>query len=391
MRFERDDGEDELYNTFRRLGEESLSTDVAEREKDGVFRREDWLLCAGHGLQGLILPARHGGGGRDAGAYVRAMEGLGHGCADNGLLMSLGAQILSVQVPIWQFGDEEQCRRYLPGFASGRLVGGNAMTEPETGSDALALRTTAERDGDGYRITGRKCYVTNAPLADVFVVYASIDLALGFTGVTAFLVERDDGGVVVKDGGAKMGLRTAPWGEVELDGCRVPASRRLGAEKQGSAVFARSMAWERALLLAPWLGVMRREIDLCVRHCRRRRQFGKHIGHFQSVSNRLVDMWIRWEVARMLTYRAAAELGTTGPYFFPEVAKLYASEAAVDTFTGALQLYGALGYTAGGRVERNLRDALGMTVSSGTSDMQRVIIASRLGIPWPERVDGGSG
>lgn len=391
MRFEWDDGEDGLYRDFRRLGEESLSKDVTERDRAGVFSHDDWMLCAERGALGLLLPPEYAGAGCDPVAYVRAMEGLGYGCLDNGLMMAMGAHILAAEVPVWKFGDEDQRRTYLPGLAAGRLIGANAMTEPDSGSDALSLATTAERDGGFYRLTGRKRYVTNAPVADVFVVYATVDPNLGFTGVTAFLVERGDPGVSVKEQAEKMGLRTARWGEVELDACRIPASRRLGAEKQGAAIFAQTMAWERALLLAPWLGVMRREIDECVRHCRRRRRFGKHIGHFQSVSNRIVDMRIRWEISRMLIYRAAAELDGPEPTIFPEVGKLYVSEAAAEIFTSAMQVYGALGYTADGRTERNLRDALGMTISSGTSDMQRVIISGKLGITWPDTDGSGDG
>ncbi|MFC6879224.1 MULTISPECIES: acyl-CoA dehydrogenase family protein [Actinomadura] len=391
MRFEWSDGQDGLYRDFRRLGEESLGKDVTERDRAGVFGRDDWTLCAERGVLGLLLPPSYGGAGRDPVAYARAMEGLGYGCLDNGLLMAMGAHTLAAEVPIWKFGDEDQRRRYLPELAAGRLIGANAMTEPESGSDALSLATTAERDGGFYRLTGRKRYVTNAPIADVFVVYATVDRELGFTGVTAFLVERGDAGVSVKEQSEKMGLRTARWGEVEFDACRIPASRRLGAERRGASIFALTMAWERSLLLAPWLGVMQREIDECVRHCRRRRQFGKHIGHFQSVSNRIVDMRIRWELSRMLLYRAAAELDGPDGTIFPEASKLYVSETATDVFTSAMQIYGALGYASDGRTERNLRDAHGMTISSGTSDMQRVVIAGKLGITWPDTEGSGDG
>jgi alkylation response protein AidB-like acyl-CoA dehydrogenase len=385
MRFELDEAQRALYERFRRLGEAGLSADVVDRDKVSRFSHADWEHCAEHGVQGLLLPTEYGGGGHSAVEYVSAMEGLGHGCPDNGLLMSLGAHILAVEVPILAFGDEDQRVRYLPRLAAGTAIGANAMTEPGTGSDALALTTTAERAAGGYRLTGRKCYVTNAPVADVFVVYATVDPELGFTGVTAFLVERDDGGLSVVEGEEKLGLRTAPWGVLELDGCFVPNSRVLGAVKQGAAVFARSMAWERALLMAPWLGVLRRETAECVGYSRRRRQFGKHIGHFQSVSHRLVDLHLREELCRMVTYRAAHALTTEDAGYLPEMSKLYTSEAVVEAFTAAGQIYGALGYTAGSRVERNLRDAIGMTISSGTSDLQRKIIAGRLGLSWPER------
>ncbi|MBO2445662.1 acyl-CoA dehydrogenase family protein [Actinomadura barringtoniae] len=389
MRVEWNDRQDELYRDYRALGEESLGKDVTERDRTGEFNHDDWTLCAERGVLGLILPTEYGGSGCDPLTYVRAMEGLGYGCLDNGLMMAMGAHVLAAELPIWKYGDEDQRRAYLPGLAAGRLIGANAMTEPGSGSDALSLVTRAERDGDFYRLTGRKRYVTNAPIADVFVVYATVDPELGFNGVTAFLVERGDAGVTVHEQAEKMGLRTARWGEVELDECRIPAPRRLGAERQGAAIFARTMEWERSLLLAPWLGVMEREIDACTLHSRRRRQFGKHVGHFQSVSNRIVDMRIRWEISRMLLYRAATDLGEPETSIFPETGKLYVSEAAAEIFTSVMQVYGAIGYTSDGHTERDLRDALGMTLSSGTSDMQRVIIAGKLGITWPDT--GGSG
>jgi alkylation response protein AidB-like acyl-CoA dehydrogenase len=371
------DSHAELFEDLKKLGAE-LQEDISERDRSGTFDHEGWKRYAELGIHGLLVPSVYGGSGYDPPRYVHIMEELGFSCPDNGLLMALGAHILAVELPIAEFGNEEQRASYLPALASGQLIGAHAMTEPGTGSDALALTATARRDGDRYVLDGYKRYITNAPVADVFLVYATVDRALGFTGVTAFLVERGDIGVTVTPGSEKLGLRTASWGDVVLDGCRVPASRRLGAEKQGAAIFARTMVFERALILAPWLGVMRRELDECVRYCRSRRQFGKHIGHFQSVSNRLVDMQMRWELARLIIRSAAAQLTGPDTGIHPELSKLYTSEAA-------LQIYGALGYTHDGRVERNLRDALGMTLSSGSSDMQRSIVAGRMGLTWPDR------
>jgi alkylation response protein AidB-like acyl-CoA dehydrogenase len=390
MRTDEDESQQGLFEDFRRLGAE-LGRDVRDRDRDGAFSREDWKRAAEHGVQGLLVPKQYGGSERGAADYVRAMEGLGYGCADNGLFLALGAHILAVEMPLIEFGTQEQRSAYLPALADGQAVGANAMTESTTGSDALALTASARREGDSYVLNGRKRYVTNAPVADLLVVYATVAPALGFTGVTAFLVERGDVGLVVREDEDKLGLRTTAWGEVELTDCRIPSSRRLGAEKQGSAIFARSMAWERALILAPWLGVMRREIDECVSYARRRRQFGRHIGHFQAVAHRLVDMKIRAEISRLTTYRAAAGLADGEPGIFPELNKLYTSEAAVEVCSQALQIHGALGYTMASRAGRNLRDAVGMTISSGTSDMQRNIIASRLGLAWPETDTDGSG
>ncbi|AOW88296.1 acyl-CoA dehydrogenase family protein [Streptomyces olivaceus] len=384
MTSKRNDSHAELFEDLRKLGAE-LREGITGRDRSAAFDHEGWKRYAELGVQGLLVPTAYGGRGYDPTRYADVMEELGFNCPDNGLLMALGAHILAVGLPIAEFGDEEQRTAYLPALASGRTIGAHAMTEPGTGSDALALTATARRDGDHYLLDGHKRYITNAPVADLFLVYATIDRSLGFTGVTAFLVERGDAGITVTPGSEKLGLRTASWGDVVLDGCRIPASRRLGAEKQGAAVFARTMAFERALILAPWLGVMRRELEECVRYCRRRRQFGKHIGHYQSVSNRLVDMRMRWELSRLIIRSAAAELDGSDAGVQPELSKLYTSEAAVEMFTSALQIYGALGYTHDNSAERNLRDALGMTLSSGASDMQRSVVAARMGLTWPDR------
>jgi len=389
MRTDRDEDPDGLFETFRRLGTE-LGSDVRERDRDSLFGQADWARAGENGVQGLLVPVPYGGSGESPVNYVKAMEGLGYGCADNGLFLALGAHILAAEIPLIEFGSESQRSTYLPALARGRAIGANAMTEPATGSDALALATHAERDGEDYVLNGLKCYVTNAPVAGLFIVYATIDPALGFTGATAFLVERGDAGLTVREGDEKVGLRTAAWGEVELMDCRIPAARRLGMEKQGSAIFSRTMAWERALILAPWIGVMQRELDDCISYARRRRQFGRHIGFFQAVAHRLVDMQVHCEIARLTTRRAAEALADGNTGILPELTKLYLSEAAVAVCSQALQIYGALGYTGSSSAGRNLRDAVGMTISSGTSDIQRNIIASRLGLAWPEHeADGG--
>ena len=391
MQFDWDERQESLYLSFRELGERTHRTDMAERDLQAAFNHEGWKLCADNGVLRLLLPAAYGGCEHDPVTYAHAMEGLGYGCEDNGLLLSLSAHTLAVEVPILRFGDEPQRSKYLPGLGAGRLIGANAMTEPATGSDALALSTVAVKDGSSYRLTGRKICVTNAPIADVFIVYATVNPELGFSGVTAFLVESGDTGVTIKNGPAKMGMRTSPWGELELDECRATASRRLGRERQGSAIFAQAMAWERALLLSPWLGVMDRVIDQTISYSRQRRQFGKHIGHFQSVSNRIVDMRVTLEASRLLTYRAAYALRSHATGIMPEISKLHASESAVAILAGALQTYGALGYTEAGHLERHMRDVIGLTISSGTADMQRVIVSSKLGIAWPETHSSGQG
>ncbi|MFH8568041.1 acyl-CoA dehydrogenase family protein [Streptomyces sp. NPDC017993] len=376
------------------FGAAELGGDLEEREKTQTLQPGDWQRCADAGVFSLAVPTEYGGQGLDPLSCALALEGLGRGCRDNGLLISVGAHIWAMQLPLLHFGTEEQKRRYLPALMDGRSVGAHAITESEAGSDALSLTARARREGDRYILDGTKRFVTNAPLADVFLVYATVNPDLGFTGVTAFLVDRDQEGVTVETRFEKAGLRTAPWGEITLSGCAVPLTRRLGAEKQGSKILARAMAWERSLILAPLLGTMQRQIDECVQHARSRVQFGTHIGRFQSVANSIVDMQVRLEAAKLLSYRAAWGLSQGTSSVFPEAAQLSTSESAVQTFLDALQVFGGLGYTTESDVERNLRDALGTRISSGTSDMQRKVMAEKLGItvaarrPSPRQTGG---
>ncbi|MFJ9468112.1 acyl-CoA dehydrogenase family protein [Streptomyces caniferus] len=378
------------------LGANGLGAELAERDRTQRLQPGDWQRCADAGVFALAVPEEYGGLGLDPLSCALALEGLGRGCRDNGLLIAVGAHIWAMELPLLAFGTEEQKRHYLPALVDGRAVGAHAITEGEAGSDALSLTTRARREGDHYVLDGTKRFITNAPLADVFIVYATLNADLGFTGVTAFLVDRDLDGVTVETRFEKAGLRTAPWGEVTLTGCRVPVTRRLGAEKQGSKILSTAMAWERSLILAPLLGTMQRQIDQCAQYARSRVQFGTNIGRFQAVSHRIVDMQVRLEAAKLLTYRAAWSLTEDDTSsVFPEAAQLSTSESAVQTFLDAMQVFGGLGYTTDTDVERNLRDALGTRISSGTSDMQRKVMADKLGITvkarrrTPEGTGGG--
>lgn len=356
------------------------TADLPDREPDGVFSQAAWDALAAEGVLGLPLPKEYGGLGHTPVSCAYAMEGIGYGCRDNGLLLSAGAHIWAVSVPVWQFGSCEQRSRLLPELASGQLIGAHALTEPEAGSDALALRTLARRDAGGYVLSGRKRFVTNGPVADIFLVYATIDPKLGFTGVTTFLVDRDLPGLRVTPDRPKSGFRTTPWAELVLEEVRVTDAHRLGREKQGRSVFKTAMAWERALILAPFLGAMQRQIEECLRYARQRRQFGQRIGSFQAVTHTIAEMQLRLESARLLTYRAAHDLANGTDSFFPELAKLHTSEAAVQTFMDALTLHGGHGYTVDAGIERDLRDALGTRISSGTSAIHRTLVAGKLGL-----------
>ena len=358
-----------------------LDQDLATREEAGQFPRQAWRACAQFGIQGLPVPTELGGGGADMLTTALVMEALGYGCHDNGLIFSLNAQMWSLELPLVKFGTPAQQLAYLPRLVSGDLIGVHAMTEPDSGSDAFAMRTRAERRGDHYVLNGTKLYITNAPVSDVVLVFASDPGQPKLTGISAFLVEKGTPGFTVTRSLEKMGLRTSPMGEVVLDGCLIPAENRLGPEGAGMAIFNSSMTWERSCILASAVGVMQRQLESCVGYARVRKQFGQPIGKFQAVAGKMADMYLRLEAARLLVYQAAW-LGQQGKPALAEAAaaKLFTSEAWVASSLDAIQIHGAYGYMKESGIERDLRDAVASTIYSGTSEIQRVILARMLGL-----------
>ncbi len=370
---------------FRRAVSEfaagSLNVDVDARTRDGEFRRDLWKACADFGLLGLPVPAEYGGSAQDLPTAVLAMEALGYGCRDQGLLFSLHAHLWAVVMPVLAFADAGVRARLLPGLIDGTLIGAHAISEPEAGSNGYAMRATATKVGDDYVLNGTKTWVTNAPIADVFVVFATVNAKRGMFGVTGFLIEKGTPGLRVSAPFRKMGLTTSPMSEVLLDDCRVPASHRLGKEGQGAAIFNHSMGWERSCILASQLGGMEHQLDQALTYAKTREQFGKPIGDFQLVASKLVDMKLRLETSRLLLYRTAWKQ-TQGEDITADAAmvKLYLSEAAVQSALDAIQIHGGNGYMAEYGVERDLRDAVGGRLYSGTSEIQRLIIARAMGL-----------
>src|SRR5579863_8741913 len=254
MEFSLSDEQRELKEAAAAFARAKLNQDLAERDEAGEFSLGAWQACARFGIQGLPVPAELGGGGSDILTTVLVMEALGYGCHDNGLLFSLNAQMWSVELPLVTFGTPAQQRAYLPGMMSGDIIGAHGMTEPGAGSDALHMRTRAERRGDHYLLKGTKQYITNAPVADVLLVYAADPGRPGLAGLSAFLVKAATPGLAVSSSFEKMGLRTSPMGEITLQDCLVPAESRLGPEGAGMAIFNSSMDWERSCLFASTVG-----------------------------------------------------------------------------------------------------------------------------------------
>lgn len=360
---------------------DELGADLREHDRDGTFARADWQRCAARGVLGSHVPEAYGGAGLDAVSTLLTIEAIGYGCRDNGLTLALGGQIWSVQEPILVYGSEEQKQRWLPRLCSGELIGAHGVTEEQAGSDVFSLQTTATPTDDGYLLNGHKTYIGMAPESDVAVVLANTDPEAGKWGVSAFIVEADSDGFSQSAPRAKSGTRTNPLGDLVLEDCFVPRDNLLGKEGIGVSLFTRTIGWERAFIHAGHLGSMQYLLEKCVAYARERQQFGKPIGKFQSVSNRIADMRTRIETSRLLMYRVASMKDRSlDAALESAMAKLHIAEALLACAADAVRIHGARGYLEEFEIERELRDALGGVIYAGTSDIQRNVIAGLLGL-----------
>ena len=371
-----------LRDSIVKFARGQLNEGVIERDRAGTFSRELWRKCGAMGLLGLPVPEAYGGSDADPLTCAIALEALGFGCRDGGLVFSLSAHLLACVVPVWKHGTIAQRDRYLAGLCNGNLVGAHAITEPDSGSDTFAMRLHAERDGAGWRLNGSKTFISNGPEADLVVVFAITDAQKRFHGgVTAFLVDRDVPGFSSGQRFAKMGLRTSPVGELIFDNAFLPDDAVLGVVGGGASVFGTAMEWERALLVAAHVGTIERLLETTVAYARSRSQFGQMIGKFQAVAHKAADMKVQLEAARLLVYRTATRLTTSRSISLDaSMTKLFVSETLVKVALDAVQLHGGYGFMEEYEVERALRDAIGSTLYSGTSEMQRNIIARWLGL-----------
>jgi alkylation response protein AidB-like acyl-CoA dehydrogenase len=359
----------------------ALSADHVERDAGATFSWDKWKLVQECGILRLPFDEASGGLGEDLLTSMYLLEGLGHGCRDGGLNFSVSTHLVSVGIPLQHFGSTELKRAHLPAVCAGERIGAHAISEPDHGSDALHMRTTAKRDGDHYLLNGSKTFVTNGPVAGLFVIYARTHASGGPLGTTAFLVERDTPGLTVGRPIAKMGLRTSPLCELFLDGCRVPAGNVIGKPGGGFLVLDHVMKWEILCSFAVNLGEMRHRLEQCVRYARERVQFGQPIGNYQAVSHKIADMRVGVDTTRKWLYDTASRL-TRGENVTMDLAatKLVASEQNLSSALAAVQIHGGNGYMAEYGVEKDLRNAVAGTIYSGTSDIQRNRIAAMLGL-----------
>jgi len=339
-----------------------------------------WDRAAAFGLAGALVPEDLGGGGLSLLETCLMLEGLGEGCLDSGLLFAASAHLFAGLVPLLTYGSEEQKRRWVPSLASGRVIAAHAMTETESGSDAYAMATRAERDGDHLVLNGAKAWVTNGPHADLVLVFARTGSGPPLGAVSCLVVEAGTPGLALGANEEMVGLRTAPLGTVVFEDCRVPASHVLGQEGAGALVFMTAMAWERIGILAPALGVMQRLVSASSEHAKHRKLGGRSLASRQPVAHRIVDMELRLRGARLALYEAASEVDGGRLGAGSAASKLVVADALVEVCLGALRVHGAMGLTREAGLERELRNALMSQAYSGTSEVLHDLVASSMGL-----------
>lgn len=379
MNFNLTTAQQRLYQTVFEFARSELNKENIDSESR--FPRHKWKKCGEFGLLGLCIPEAYGGKGLDQLSTAVCIQAFGRGCEDMGLVFSVSAHLLAVARPIVDSGGEALKQYALPKLASGEWIGANAITEAEAGSDIFSLQARSERKGDDYQITGCKTHASNGAVADLFLVYANSDPEKGYLGIDAFAIERNTAGVTIGEAISKMGLETCLASPLLLDHVLVNQRNRLGAPGGGAEVFNISMQWERSCLFAGYVGAMERQLELVIDYASRRKQQRRPIGRYQGVSHRISDMKLRLESARLLLYKAcwARDRGDDA-VMDVSLAKLAISEAAIQNSLDAIQIFGAAGYSRDNAIEVMLRDAIPATIFSGTSEIQRNLIASRLGL-----------
>ncbi|MBI4965035.1 MAG: acyl-CoA dehydrogenase family protein [Desulfomonile tiedjei] len=371
-----------LVDTVKKFVDRKVDPLAQRIEEEDRVPDEILDQCKALGLFGLSIPSEYGGVGIDMVGKCLVFEQLGRTC--NGFTTLIGAHNGIGSVGIVEMGTEEQKKKYLPRIASGETIGAFALTEPNAGSDAAAIRTRAERKGDHYVLNGTKHFITNGPIAGVYTVMAVTDKSRGAKGITSFIVDREAPGLSVGKIEKKMGLHGSSTSEIIFEDCVVPVENVLGEEGQGYVNALKILANGRAGLAARNLGSMQKLLELSVRYSQERIQFDQPIANFQAVGHLLADMAVDVESTRSFTYRVAWMVDQ-GMKVIKEAAmvKYFASEAYCRVADKAVQVFGGMGYMAELPIERYYRDARITRIYEGTSEIQKNIIAAQLLRDYP--------
>lgn len=352
----------------------------AKKTERSISNESRWKTVAATGISGLCIEEEFGGSGKGALEMIIALEAFAKGNPDNGLSFSLAAHTLACVIPIAKFGSTSQKKKFLPSLINGDLIAANAMTESESGSDVFNMLCKAVKKNENYLLNGTKTFVSNSTVANLVLTYALTNTEKGFFGgITAFLVEKNKfkTGTVF----AKMGLESCPLGEIIFEDSGLTSDNILGKEGGGAVIFNVSMEWERICMAGIHLGAMKRVLDKTLEFVKTRKSQGKALSGFQSISHSLAGMATTLEVARTYAYKSAWLLDNQKSVGKEAaITKLFVSNSVKDFMLQAMQIYGGYGYTRDHGIEQEVRDALAATIYSGTSEIQKNIIAANLGI-----------
>jgi alkylation response protein AidB-like acyl-CoA dehydrogenase len=350
---------------------------AAQADENSEFPQASYDALRASDFHAPHIPAEYGGAGADALATAIVIEEIARACASSSLIPAVNKL---GTMPLLLAGSPEIKQRYLPLVASGAAMFSYCLSEPEAGSDAAALRTRADRDGDDYVLNGVKRWITNAGVSELYTVFATTTPGVGAKGISAFVVERSDPGVSFGAPEKKLGIKGSPTREVYLDNVRVGPERMIGAEGTGFRTAMRTLDHTRVTIAAQAVGIAQGALDAATTYVQQRQQFGKKVAEFQGVQFMLADMGMKLEAARQLTYAAAgrSERGDDDLTYFGAAAKCFASDAAMQITTDAVQLLGGYGYTKDFPVERMMRDAKITQIYEGTNQVQRIVIGKHL-------------
>ncbi len=375
MHFDLTETQRMLRDTCRGFALKELTPNARAWDEEHRFPKEAVQKLGELGLMSVAIPEEWGGAGADNVSYALAMEEISRGCASTGVIMSVNNSLYCD--PVMKYGTDEQKRRWLEPFATGEKLGCFGLTEPEAGSDAAAQKTVAVRDGDGYRITGSKNWITNGPQADAIVLFAMTDKALGNRGISAFVVDLNTPGVSRAPADRKLGITASGSCSLFFEDVKVGADQLLGKEGEGFKVALSTLDGGRIGIAAQAVGIARAAYEEALAYSKERKSFDKPIANHQAIAFMLADMATELDAARMLVLRAAA-LKDRGVRHSAEsaMAKLYASEMSHRVTHKAIQIHGGYGYSKEFDVERHYRDARITEIYEGTSEIQRVVISA---------------
>jgi len=363
-----------LYKEFTVNEVEPIAGEIDEEER---FPVETVEKMKNNGMLGIPFPKKYGGQGGDVLAYIMLVEELSKACGTTGVVLSAHTSLCCG--PIYEFGTEEQKQKYLAPLAKGEKLGAFGLTEANAGTDAAGQQTKAVLDGDHYILNGSKIFITNAANADVFIVLAMTDKSKGTRGISAFIVEKEYEGFTIGKKELKMGIKGSATCELIFENVKVPKENLIGKEGKGFSIAMKTLDGGRIGIAAQALGLAQGAIDETVKYVKERKQFGRSISKFQNTQFQLADMQTKVDAARLLVYRAAFNKDNRIPYSNEAaMAKLFASETAMEVTNKAVQLHGGYGYTREYPVERMMRDAKITEIYEGTSEVMKMVVSANM-------------